>query len=126
MTSEIAAIRVPTPQGLVSLGTIREHTALQFCAESLRQLDLDVLTPLIAGRWLDNFDYGALWTRASGPVLLLQGDPNAGGAFSDVDLTVARARLANSHHVRFHGIGHQIHNTCPDQVLTELNRFAFS
>jgi pimeloyl-ACP methyl ester carboxylesterase len=124
MTDALADIRIPTPNGAARLGDLRDRASLRFSAECLRQVDPDVLTPLAAGEWLDGFDHESFWTRVACPSLLLQGDPAAGGAFTDADATLARDRLSWYRHMRFDGVGHQIHRTRPDEVVAALNEFA--
>lgn len=124
MTDALAAIQLPTPLGRVRLGELRDRASLQFSAECLVPVDPEVFTPLIAGRWLDGFDYESLWPCVTCPALLLQGDPAAGGAFADADVALAQRALANSRHVRFTGAGHQIHGTRPGEFLAALREFA--
>ncbi len=124
MTDALAAIHLPTPQGPVRLGDLRDRASLQFSAQCLLHLDPEVFTPLIAGRWLDGFDYESLWPRVTCPALLLQGDPAAGGAFADADVALAQRLLATKRHIRFAGVGHQIHGTRPEEVLTAMREFA--
>lgn len=124
MTEALAAIQVPTPQGHVRLGDLRDRASLQFSAECLAHVDPEVFTPLIAGRWLEGFDYESLWPRVACPALLLQGDPSAGGAFADSDVALAQRLLPNQRHIRFAGAGHQIHGTRPGEFLAALREFA--
>ncbi len=124
MTEALAEIQLPTPQGPVRLGDSRDRAALQFSAECLVHVDPEVFTPLIAGRWLEGFNYESLWSRVTCPVLLLQGDPAAGGAFTDADVALAQRVLATQRHICFAGVGHQIHRTRPDEVLFAVRDFA--
>jgi pimeloyl-ACP methyl ester carboxylesterase len=124
MTEALAAIQLPTPQGHVRLGDVRDRASLQISAECLVHVDPEVFTPLIAGRWLEGFKYELLWPRVTCPALLLQGDPAAGGAFADADVALALRLLARKRHIRFAGVGHQIHGTRPKEVLTALHEFA--
>jgi pimeloyl-ACP methyl ester carboxylesterase len=121
MTDALAEIRLsPTTR----LGDVRDRAALRFSAECLQRLDPEVLVPLAAGRWLDGFVPEALWPRVRCPVLLLQGDAAAGGAFSDSDVALAKSAVPLAMHVRFHGVGHQIHRTRPAEVVGILREFA--
>lgn len=122
MADGLAAIRLsPT----VRLGDVRDRASLELSAEFLAQVDPDVFTPLVAGRWLDGFEAADLWPRVRCPVLLLQGDSEAGGAFTDVDVVSAIRALRNYRHVRFAATGHQIHRSRPAEVLAALRDFAF-
>jgi pimeloyl-ACP methyl ester carboxylesterase len=123
MTDRLAEIRLPSAQGMVRLGDVRDRASLEFSAECLAAIDPEVLTPLIEARWLDGYDPASLWPRVTCPALLLQGDPAAGGAFRDEDLFAARRAVAKHQHRRFDGVGHQIHRTCPGEFLAALRAF---
>ncbi len=101
MTDALADVRLPTPNGAARLGDLRARASLPFSAEWLRQVDPDVFTPLPAGQWLDGFDHESLWPRVECP-----------------------NRLVRHRHIRFDGVGHQIHRTRPDEVVAALNTFA--
>lgn len=120
----LSDIRIPSARGPVRLGDVRDRASLEFSAECLALLDPEVLTPLAAGRWLDGYEAADLWPRVACPALLLQGDPAAGGAFTDADCFAARRAVKNCQHQRFAGVGHQIHRTCPEEFLTSLRSFA--
>jgi pimeloyl-ACP methyl ester carboxylesterase len=120
MADELAAIRLSPTQ---RLGDVRDRVSLEFSAECLADVDPEVFRPLVEGRWLRGFEAEELWPRVSCPVLLLQGDPEAGGAFTDADVATASRALRTHRHVRFTGTGHQIHRTRPAEVLSELRDF---
>ncbi|MEZ6087621.1 MAG: alpha/beta hydrolase [Pirellulaceae bacterium] len=124
MTDALAQIRIPTDDGTATLGELRDRASLRFSAESLQLVDPEIFTPLTTSRWLDDFDHESLWPRVACPVLLLQGDPNAGGAFTDADVESACNQLKNVKLIRFEGVSHQIHATCPERVLEELKSFS--
>jgi len=65
-----------------------------------------------------------LWPRVECPTLLLQGDPAAGGLFTDRDVEVAKLGLRCHRHIRFEGIGHAIHRNAPAEVAAALREFA--
>ncbi|MBD3675120.1 MAG: alpha/beta hydrolase [Planctomycetaceae bacterium] len=123
MANALAEIRLPTPEGTVSLGEVRDRQSLRFSAECIRELDPDIFSPLIASQWLDDFDHESLWSQATCPVLLLQGDATAGGTLTDADLAIAKKQLTNFKCVSFNGVGHQIHSKCPERFLKELEGF---
>lgn len=123
MTDALAEIRLPGPGGEVRFGSIRDRDTLRFSAECLADLDPDVFTPLIAGDWLDGFDHATLWPRVRCPVLLLQGDPAAGGALSNADAELAERTLSACQRAHFPSVGHQIHRTSPAHVGTVFRRW---
>ena len=130
MTDALAEIRLPAPQGsegsasTIRLGDLRDRASLENLAECLSQVDPNVFSPLIAGRWLDTFDHEALWPQVACPTLLLQGDPAAGGALTPGDVAIAQRLLANSRHEFFPEVGHQIHRTRPAEFLERFRRFS--
>lgn len=123
MADALAEIRLPSPGGTVRLGDQRDRASLEGAAESLAQLDPAIFDPLIAGRWLQGFDYESLWPRISCPALLLQGDPEAGGAFTEADATTAQRLLPLGQFIQFPGVGHQIHRTVPIDFLRRWEEF---
>lgn len=124
LTDELAEIRLPVPEGEVRLGDTRERAALRFGAECLALLDPEIFTPLIAGEWLDGFDYPSLWSRVKCPLLLLQGDPRHGGALRNEDADFAERSLSQCRRVCFEGTGHQIHGTQPAHAASVLQQWA--
>ena len=124
MTDALAEIRIPSEGGMIRFGEVRDRASLEFLAECLAQVDPDVFAPIVAGQWLDGYDSEALWPRVLCPTLLLQGDPSAGGLFTDDDVEVARRGLQDHRRIRFAGIGHQIHRSAPARVAAALREFA--
>jgi pimeloyl-ACP methyl ester carboxylesterase len=123
MTAALAEIRLSETQ---RLGDVRDRAALEFSAGCLAKIDPDVFTPLVAGHWLDGFDHESLWPRVRCPLLLLQGDPAAGGAFTDTDVAFAKRAQPNASHVCFNATGHQIHCTRPTEFLRALHNLSRS
>jgi pimeloyl-ACP methyl ester carboxylesterase len=124
LTDGLAEIRLPSPQGEVRFGDIRDRAALQFSAECLMEVDPDIFTALVAGQWLDGFDHASLWPRVKCPLLLLQGDARHGGALTDDDADLAERSAKQCRRVRFEGVGHQIHRTSPAHFLAVLRQWA--
>lgn len=123
----LADIRLPASGiGFKRLGELRDRASLAWSAECLSQLDPEVLTPVIEGRWLDGHDVAAVLSRVRCPVLLLQADPTAGGALTDADADAAESALPSCQRVRFPGIGHQLHRERPLAVLQVVQDFATS
>jgi len=127
MTDALAAIQLPAPEGgFRLLGELRDRVSLAWSAQCLSQLDPEVLTPVIEGRWLAGYDFPALLSHIRCPALLLQADPAAGGALTDADAEAAESALRSCHRVHFPGIGHQIHRDRPVEVLQALRDFVAS
>jgi len=124
LTDSLAGIWIPTKDGGVKrLGELRDRASLQWSATCLAQLDPEVLTPIIEGRWLDGYETADILPRISCPVLLLQGDPSAGGALTDEDARFALHHMTHCRLQRFPGVSHQIHRTQPEAVLLALREF---
>ncbi|MEP6668598.1 MAG: alpha/beta hydrolase [Chthoniobacter sp.] len=125
VTDALGAISLPTPEGgSRRLGEIRDRASLRWSAECLAQLDPDVLTPVIAGHWLDGYDVSSICARIRCPVLLLQADPQTGGALTDGDAQLALRSIADCRHVPFPRAGHQIHRDRPEAMLQVVREFA--
>ena len=127
VTDALAAISLPTPGGGTRrLGELRDRASLRWSAECLAQLDPEVLTPVIAGRWLDGYDVADICARIRCPVLLLQADPQTGGALTHDDAQLARSSIADCRPVSFPRAGHQIHRDHPGAMLQAMRQFAAS
>jgi len=102
-------IRIPGRDEPVKLGTLRDAVSLRYSARCLMHLDPDVLAPIVAGRWLDGYDWQAAATAYRGPMLVLQGDVAAGGMLTDDDAR-RLVQLAPQTIVQpLPGVGHLIH-----------------
>ena len=128
LAAALAELSVPIPgqSGLAKLGQLRSAESLRFSARCLAQLDPEVFTPVIEGRWLDGYDERALFAQVRCPVLLLQGDPAAGGALLEADADAAISALPACRHVRFPGVGHLIHQDKPAAALRALQEFVIT
>ncbi|MFM8252961.1 MAG: alpha/beta fold hydrolase [Planctomycetota bacterium] len=119
LVPELARMPITIPkQGVtIPFGQLRDSVALRFMASCLQHVDRDVLAPIVAGRWLDGYDWQMLAQRLRCPALLLQADGDAGGMLTDAD-TRAFAELAQGSHIaRLPQIGHQMHWQATESVL---------
>lgn len=123
LTEAISQIRLPSGGGFKTLGELRDRASLRWMAECVTHLDPEVLTPVIEGRWLDGFDVEQTLSRMRCPALLLQADSLAGGALTEGDAERAAAGMPSCKRVKFAGIPHQIHRTCPERMLGEIEEF---
>jgi pimeloyl-ACP methyl ester carboxylesterase len=127
ITDALADIRIPGSSGSIKrLGDLRDRNSLAWSAQCLSQLDPEVLTPVIEGRWLDGYDFPSLLAGLSCPTLLLQADPSAGGALTDADAESLKSIVSDCQHVRFPGCGHNLHRDRPESVLRAFADFAAS
>lgn len=125
ITDALTEIRIPVSGvEFKRLGEIRDRSSLKWSAHCLSQLDPEVLTPVIEGRWLEGYDVVNILASIGCPTLLLQGDPTAGGALIDADAASVVAALPSCQHVRFASCGHQLHRDRPQAVLQALQQFS--
>jgi len=125
ITDALADIRLPASGGAFKrLGELRDRASLAWSAQCLSQLDPEVLTPVIEGRWLDGYDFPDALSRVRCPTLLLQADPSAGGALTDADAESLMSIVSDCQHVRFPGSGHNLHRDRPESVLRAFADFA--
>lgn len=113
LTRSLAQVPVRSPDGTSTqrLGDLRDLASLRFAAACLKQVDHDVLEPIVAGRWLAGYDVQQVLSRLQCPVLLLQADAAAGGMLTDEDAALAERAAAECYRERFPGVGHLIHWT---------------
>lgn len=108
--------------GTVRLGSIRDAATLRWSAACLARLDPEVLTPVIAGRWLDGYDPAEIAGRISCPVVLLHADPRAGGGLADDEAAEFAATARRCRVERFPGSGHLLHWQHPDAIVAAVER----
>jgi pimeloyl-ACP methyl ester carboxylesterase len=121
LAATLAEIRLPRPDGnSVRFGDLRGPEAIRWSADCLSRLDPEVLTPVIAGHWLDGYDALGLASAIHCPVRLLQADPAAGGALSSTDRDAFVAAAPDCVVEIFSGTGHLIHWTEPARVAEAL------
>ncbi len=125
LARQLAEIPLTTPgkAGSVRLGDTRDPASLRFTARCLKQLDRNVLTPIVAGRWLEGFDWAATVSQVACPALLLQADHTAGGMLTDEDAAEAERLMPDCSRVRLPKIGHLIHWLATESCLRLVNSF---
>lgn len=100
---------VPGQPAKIRLGDTRDPASIRFSARCLSLLDPEVLTPLVAGQWLDGYNTDSIVKKIACPTLLLQADVAAGGMLSDPDADHIASLIADCTRVRLPGVGHLIH-----------------
>lgn len=125
LARQLAEISLTTPSksGSVRLGDTRDMASLRFTARCLKQLDRDVLSPIVAGRWLDGFDWAAVLSNITCPALLLQADLSMGGMLTDDDAAEAERLIRDCARVRLPKAGHLIHWLQTETCLRLVNSF---
>jgi len=102
---------------LLPLSHYRDATSLRFTARSLNDLDPEVLTPLVEGRWLAGLEMEEMYHRVRCPALLLSGDVEYGGWLPIHDAEHVAALLHDGVHIHMPKVGHLIHWSHPDTTL---------
>jgi pimeloyl-ACP methyl ester carboxylesterase len=92
-------------------------------AKCLTQLDPDTLTPLLEGYSVAEYDTDAMLQMISCPALLLQANPALGAMMTDKDVNRALSLLRQATHMRFEGLGHQLHMEQPEPVMRAVLNF---
>jgi pimeloyl-ACP methyl ester carboxylesterase len=118
VAASLADLPIVGPGGTTCrLGDVRDGTALRFSARCLRDLDPEVLTPLLEGRWLEGYELDTFAAGAACPVLLLRGDDATGGMLNAADAEHLAGRLADCTRIDVPGAGHLLHWLATDTVL---------
>ncbi|MBL8218259.1 MAG: alpha/beta hydrolase [Bryobacterales bacterium] len=110
----------------VPLGTLRDATALRFLASCLCHVRPEVLTPIIAGGWLDGYAMDEIFAGVRCPALLLQCDAATGGMLTEEDAERFASLAADCTRSYLKGVGHQAHWTQPGEVSRRTLEFLLS
>ena len=78
-------------------------------AASIAQIDPEVFTMVIENRAADRYDLGDRLRRVTCPTLLLQGNPDLGGALADHEARWAASLLPQGILIQIPDVGHAIH-----------------
>jgi pimeloyl-ACP methyl ester carboxylesterase len=115
---DLAELHIPRPDWSIGrLGDVRDATSLRFTARCLRDLDPDVLTPLVAGRWLEGHDADATWRGVRCPVLLLRGEERFGGMLARAEAERLANLAADCAVINVPGVGHLLHWMATETTL---------
>ncbi len=119
--AEIASALKDTPYLVPGEATPRRYADVvgedspwfEFQATNLHQLDPDMLAAVLAGPGylLAGLEPERTLPAIRCPVLLLQADPAAGGAWRDEEVREAMRLLRRGSHVRLVGLGHELYGT---------------
>jgi pimeloyl-ACP methyl ester carboxylesterase len=126
--ARLPAIRLVDPaSGRVQrVGDVRDEVFFRFTARSLMRLDPLVLDPIVAGTWLDGFDYRGVLANIRSPVLMMRADPSVGGMLSAEDVRWCRRELPQVACLEFPKTPHLIHIARPAEVATQVLGFVES
>lgn len=101
----------------------QDAAILRARATTLSQLDPDVLTLVLEDRAKEGYDQDACLQAIACPVLLLQGNPDLGGALSDGDAQHAANLLRRGVYLRLPEAGHGIHSSHPATFCRAVHDF---
>lgn len=93
----------------IVLGNLRDLVTLRFFARCLRDVDPEVIEPILAGQWLEGYSESVPTEEVTAPVLLMQADVNAGGMLTDDDADTLESQLVDCARLKFAGAGHLLH-----------------
>ncbi|GIW88524.1 MAG: alpha/beta hydrolase [Isosphaeraceae bacterium] len=105
------------------LSATRDAASLRFLAECLKQLDPNVLTSVLDGHWMDDYDIDATLGLIACPTLLLHGEYAAGGALPEDYAERLASLILDVTRVRLPRIGHNIHSSATEAMLRPLLAF---
>lgn len=97
--------------------------ALMIRARSIVKTDPGVWSMAIDGRQTESWDPDAVLSAATSPVLLMQANPDKGGALRDVEATRTVDLLPQGRHVKWEDSGHGMHREHPDRFVNLVNTF---
>lgn len=110
LVQQLAAIPLPGPAGTTQrLGDSRDAAALRFSARCLKELDPDVFTSLIAGRWLDGYVVEKIMTGVTCPALILRGDESRGGMLTRTEAMRWTGAMRDGTLIDVPHVGHLLH-----------------
>jgi pimeloyl-ACP methyl ester carboxylesterase len=123
-----APARVPGQDRLVTMREKHGENSGYFpaMAANLYYNDPDMLTAVLDGTMTAGYEVEDVLPAIRCPVLLLQGDPAAGGLMTDADVDRALGLLQQGQHVRLEGTGHAIFWPDAQHVLRIVLEFLAS
>jgi pimeloyl-ACP methyl ester carboxylesterase len=127
LSRTLASLLVEAADGsIVPLSTLRDASSLRFLASCLRRVDPRVLEPIVAGEWLDGYDWRKCAAALPCPALVIQCDPAQGGMLTNEDAAALDSLIPDCTLVRLNGVGHQAHWQDAGAVSRHVLAFAAS
>lgn len=125
LAQSLAEQRVTPPgsQEGVRLGDVRDVAALRFMAGCLKHVDPELWDPILAGRWLEDYDKPAILAGIGCPTLLLQGDVSLGGMLSEPAAVEIQQAVRHCIRQPVAGVGHLIHSLQAETTLRLVGGF---
>ena len=94
-----------------------------FRALSLINVDSEAIEFAIDGRSDEGLSADEVLSGINTPMLLIQANPDLGGALRDVEATRAVDLLEQGRHVKWDDVGHGMHNGAPERFVQLVNAF---
>jgi pimeloyl-ACP methyl ester carboxylesterase len=116
IAAALADLRVSSHGMQLRLGEVRDAASLRFSARCLRDLDSEVLTPLLESRLLEGYDVEDVCRRIACPVLLLRADENCGGMLPRHDAEQLARPMKDCTLIDLPQTGHLLHWLATDMV----------
>lgn len=116
-------VQNPVDDTEVRLGDVRDPTTLLFMARCLRQVDPQVLEPIVNSQWLDGYSLEEICSKITCPALLMQADWRLGGMLRDKDAELMESKLDLCCRVRLPDVGHLVHWMQPQTLLRHVMSF---
>ncbi len=92
-------------------------------ALTMIKTDPAVWAAAIDGRLTESWDPDAVLASVTSPVLLMQANPDMGGALRDIEATRAVDLLEQGRHVKWDDSGHGMHREHPERFVQLVNTF---
>jgi pimeloyl-ACP methyl ester carboxylesterase len=94
-----------------------------FRALSLMNVDSEAIEFAIDSRSDEGLSADEVLSGIKTPMLLIQANPDSGGALRDVEATRAVDLLEHGRHVKWDDVGHGMHNGAPERFVQLVNAF---
>ena len=114
---------IATAAELRKTDELSSDEAIASRATALVKADPGVWKTVVDGRQAESWDPDAVLSAAISPVLLLQANPDRGGALRDVEATRTVDLLVQGRHVKWDDSGHGMHNEHPRRFVQLVNAF---
>ncbi len=88
---------------------VRDAVSIRFTASCLRDMDPEVMRPILEGHWPEGFDFDSAVRSIQCPVLLLRGDVAKGGMLPESDADRLMSLLSDGTRIDFPTAGHLLH-----------------
>ena len=108
---------------LRKIDEVSPDEALAMRAASVVKADPGVWAAAIDSRISESWDPDAILGAATPPVLVMQANPDLGGALRDVEATRAVDLLAQGRYVKWDDVGHGMHAEQPERFVQLVGAF---